>query len=195
MWSVEKRSWEFDFAANSNAYTGYTAIINSTAVLGYWGISGIKMGNRQGETRWIESPMFHSYVSFPRLSPVSLSPIALSSMSLAYLAPFTLPWLSSLCLSSKRDMREMRERDTGERGGGDEGERQRKKTGEEDEEERRRRETRERGKEERQGERDSEEGHRETPYPHFLAPPHTFNFSITVLPQIHLNVEVLLVYL
>ena len=79
-----------------------------------------------------------------------------------------------------------------------------------------RRETREKGKEERQGkgiaerdegqrqgrgarkrdkERNSEERHQETPHPHFLAPPHTFNLSITVLPQIHLNVEVLLAYL
>ena len=35
MLSVKKRSWELDFAANSNAYTGYTAIINSIAVLRY----------------------------------------------------------------------------------------------------------------------------------------------------------------
>ena len=58
-----------------------------------------------------------------------------------------------------------------------------------------RRETRERGKEERQWERDSEESYQETPHPHFFAPTHTFNLSITVLPQIHLNVEVLLAYL
>ena len=53
MLSVKKRSLEFDFATNSNAYTGYTAVINSIAVLRYWGISGIKMRNRQGETRRI----------------------------------------------------------------------------------------------------------------------------------------------
>ena len=100
MLSVKKRSWEFDFVANSNAYTGYTAIINSTAVSRYWGISGIKMGNRQGETRWIESPMFHSclaptslplclflrYFSLPYLSPMSLSPIFLSSIPLPYVS-------------------------------------------------------------------------------------------------------------
>ena len=77
---------------------------------------------------------------------------------------------------------------------------------------RRRRETRERDGEERQwramketdarerrgrgtAERDEGGRHQETPHPHSLAPPHTYNASITVLPQIHLNVEVLLVYL
>ena len=66
---------------------------------------------------------------------------------------------------------------------------------ERDEGERQGRETRERDKGERQEERDKEERHQETPHPHSLAPPHIFNLSITVLPQIHLNVEVLLVYL
>ena len=108
MLSVKKRSWELDFAENSNAYTGYTAITNSVAVLRYWGISDIKMGNRQGETLRIVS-----HVSFLCLAPtslstishshMSLSPISLSPMSLACLAPLTLPWLSSLCLPSKRD--------------------------------------------------------------------------------------------
>ena len=118
MRSVEKRSWEFDFAANSHAYTGYTAIINSIVVLRYWGISGKKMENKQGETRRIESPMCHSYVSLPRVSLMSLSPVSLFSMSLAYPTPLTRPWLSSLYLSSKRDRGERRGNETLERGGG-----------------------------------------------------------------------------
>ena len=121
MLSVKKRSWKLDFAENSNAYTGYTAITNSVAVLRYWGISDIKMGNRQGETLRIVShvsflclsPTSLSHVSLPRLSPMSLStishshmslsPISLSPISLACLAPSTFPWLSSLRLPSKRD--------------------------------------------------------------------------------------------
>ena len=67
MLSVKKRSWEFDFAANSNTYTGYIAIINSIAVLRYWGISGIKMGNRQGETRDAPVPVMTGH-------PVRLDP-------------------------------------------------------------------------------------------------------------------------
>ena len=81
------------------------------------------MGNRQGETRRIESPMFHSYDSLPRLSPMSLSPISLSSTVLSYLSPLTLPWLSSLCLSSKRDRGERRGSEILGRGGGEAGER------------------------------------------------------------------------
>ena len=46
------------------------------------------------------STISHSHMS---LSSISLSPIYLSPMSLACLAPLTLPWLSSLCLPSKRD--------------------------------------------------------------------------------------------
>ena len=94
--------------------------------------------------------------------------------------------------AKKRDKGEGQQRETRER---DSGERQGRGTAERDQGEGQRRETRERGKEERQWERDSEESHQETPHPHFLAPPHTFNLSITVLPQIHLNVEALLAYL
>ena len=172
MWPVEKRSWEFDFAANLNAYTGYTAVLNGTVVLRYCGISGIKVGKRQGETRWIESPIFHSYVWLKDLSPMSLSPISLSSMplpyvslsltlssmSLAHLAPLILPWLASLCLSSKRDRgdrqgsktlkrgaregrrSERQERSRGERRERNKGEKQRRETRERDSGERRRRE-------------------------------------------------------
>ena len=105
-------------------------------------------------------------------------------------------------MARKRDKREEQGRETRERGkekrqgrGTAERERQGRETAERDQGEGQRRETRERGKEERQWERDSEESHQETPHPHFLAPPHTFNLSITVLPQIHLNVEALLAYL
>ena len=118
MLSVKKRSMELDFAENSNAYTGYTAITNSVAVLRYWGISDIKMGSRQGETLRIVS-----HVSFLCLAPTSLSPISLSSMPLPYvsfsyislshvsrLSPsVSSPWLSSLCLPSKRDRGERQE--------------------------------------------------------------------------------------
>ena len=143
-----------------------------------------------------------SHVSFLCLAPMSLPYASFFYVSLAYLAPLTLPWVSSLCLSSKRDrgrdegarhLREVGERDKRERG-----ETRERETGEGQGRERGRgrgRETRERDKKERQWERDSEESHQETPHPHFLAPPHTFNLSITVLPQIHLNVEALLAYL
>ena len=84
MLSVKKRSWELDFAENSNAYTGYTAITNSVAgiaVLRYWGISDIKMGNRQGETMRIVS-----HVSFLCLAPTSLSYVSLYYISLPYVS-------------------------------------------------------------------------------------------------------------
>ena len=87
---------------------------------------------------------------------------------------------------SWRDRGRRRRRETEKR---DKGERQRRGTAERDEGEEQWRETRKKGKEERQWERDSEESHQETPHPQFLAPPHAFNLSITVLPQIHLNVE------
>ena len=106
--------------------------------------------------------------------------------------------------TAERDEEEGQGRETRERakkrddGGGKEERRGRgtaRETNERDKGEGQGRETMERGKEERQWERDSEESHQETPHPHFLAPPHTFYLSITVLPQIHLNVEVLLAYL
>ena len=159
------------------------------------------MENRQGETRRIESPMLHSYVPLPRLSPTSLSPISLSFMSLAYLAPLTLPgslpYVYPLRGTGERDKGESDGRGAGER---DEGERekgdgQRREARKRDKGEEQRRETRERDKGEGQGGETRGERHQETPHTHSLAPPHTFNLSITVLPQIHLNVEVLLVYL
>ena len=169
MWSVEKRSWEFDFAANSNAYTGCTAIINSIAVLGYKRYQdGEQTGRDMAErvshvsflSRFHVSPLylFLPYLSLPCLSPMCLSPISLSSMSLAYLTSLTLPWLSSPCLSSKRDRGEIRGNETLERGAGEE----------------RGSETKERGKRERQGrktrESSREERHEQTLHPHSLAP-------------------------
>ena len=56
------------------------------AVLRYWSISGIKVENIQDETQRKESPMLHSYVSLPRLSPMSLVPLSLSSMPLPYVS-------------------------------------------------------------------------------------------------------------
>ena len=98
----------------------------------------------------------------------------------------------------------MGERDKGERQGRataerDEGERLGRGPKKRDKGERERRgaKKRDKGERERRGakKRDSEKSHLETPHPHFLTPPHTFNLSITVLPQIHLNVEVLLAFL
>ena len=111
----------------------YNKQCSGIAVLGY---KRYKDGEQTGRDTADSLPCFilmsRSHASLPCLSPMSLStishshmslsPIYLSPMSLACLAPLTLPWLSSLCLLSKGDRgvrqgRERRERSRGERQG------------------------------------------------------------------------------
>ena len=114
---------------------------------------------------------FLPYLSLPCLSPMSLSPISLSSMplpcvSFSYISPFhvsrlsrsvTLPWLSFLCLSSKRDRGERRGSETLERGGGrgtrerDKGESAGRRAGQGDDGERQEKKKKKRGEGEGQG--------------------------------------------
>ena len=88
----------FEFAANSNSFYRYTAILLIIAVK--W-CSGIKMENRQGESRLCLSPVSLAYVSLLSLSPMSLSYLSrlyLSPMSLAVFLPYVFPCLSPRCL-------------------------------------------------------------------------------------------------